>query len=552
MNEKYRLEHGVIALRRALITIFLLLPAVSIATPGAITTPEKEYYHANSPKPPIRTKTMGELISIKNEQADEIFQECISKPQYSCSKRVTTQEEGTDIFGWTNGEHRQYSLKGYIQNQSKNLSGVVSSSTHPAGGIAASVNWICPKGYSSSSVAVGPGANEITCVIVGDGPKNKGPSNDSCPAPPPVSGNPINFSIGNKYQHEVDYLMPGAGSIEFSRAYNSLDGIWRHNFSMRLDVDLPRNQIFLTRETGKLTRFSLNNGVITPEATELGTLANVNDQWIYTATNNDQFTFDSNGLLVQQKYLSGIERTFARNQGVTTVTDNFGHSLEFTESESGQPLHFQSGPVQGSYNYNSDNRLISVEVTISGAAKVRTYHYEDTRNTSLLTGITDERGVRYATWTYDDQGRAISSEHFGGAEKIQISYDSASTTSVTNELGKVTKYTFINVHGVKRISNIVGEPSANCPNSNSSFAYNSRGQLTFKTDNNGYKTSYSYNTRGLESSRTEAAGTPQARTITTEWHPTLFLPTVVTEPKRIIRYEYDTQGRQLSRTVEAR
>jgi YD repeat-containing protein len=160
--------------------------------------------------------------------------------------------------------------------------------------------------------------------------------------------------------------------------------------------------------------------------------------------------------------------------------------------------------------------------------------------------------VRYATWTYDDQGRAISSEHFGGAEKIQISYDSASATSVINELGKMTKYTFINVGGVKRISKVVGEPSANCPNSNSSFAYNSRGQLTIKTDNKGYKTNYSYNTRGLESSRTEAAGTPQYRTITTEWHPTLFLPTVVTEPKRIIRYEYDTQGRQLSRTVEAR
>ncbi len=40
---------------------------------------------------------------------------------------------------------------------------------------------------------------------------------------------------------------------------------------------------------------------------------------------------------------------------------------------------------------------------------------------------------------------------------------------------------------------------------------------------------------GLETSRTEAAGTAQARTITTDWHPTLFLPVQVSEPGRITR-----------------
>ncbi|TBU99722.1 hypothetical protein DNK34_24100 [Pseudomonas dryadis] len=52
--------------------------------------------------------------------------------------------------------------------------------------------------------------------------------------------------------------------------------------------------------------------------------------------------------------------------------------------------------------------------------------------------------------------------------------------------------------------------------------------------------------------RTEASGTEQARTITTEWHPSLFLPLTVTEPDRITHYQYDDQGRPLSRTVETR
>ncbi|KAB0560199.1 RHS repeat protein, partial [Pseudomonas aeruginosa] len=58
--------------------------------------------------------------------------------------------------------------------------------------------------------------------------------------------------------------------------------------------------------------------------------------------------------------------------------------------------------------------------------------------------------------------------------------------------------------------------------------------------------------RGLETSRTEAAGTAQARTITTDWHPTLFLPVQVSEPGRITRYQYDAEGRKTGETVTTR
>ncbi|KQJ47662.1 RHS repeat protein, partial [Pseudomonas aeruginosa] len=73
-----------------------------------------------------------------------------------------------------------------------------------------------------------------------------------------------------------------------------------------------------------------------------------------------------------------------------------------------------------------------------------------------------------------------------------------------------------------------------------------------KRDNNGNLTTYQYNARGLETSRTEAAGTAQARTITTDWHPTLFLPVQVSEPGRITRYQYDAEGRKTGETVTTR
>ncbi|EZN60578.1 hypothetical protein AJ70_05974, partial [Pseudomonas aeruginosa BWH030] len=52
-------------------------------------------------------------------------------------------------------------------------------------------------------------------------------------------------------------------------------------------------------------------------------------------------------------------------------------------------------------------------------------------------------------------------------------------------------------------------------------------------------------------SRTEAAGTAQTRTITTDWHPTLFLPVQVSEPSRSTRYQYDAEGRRTSEGIMA-
>ncbi|HEY8158201.1 MAG TPA: RHS repeat-associated core domain-containing protein, partial [Methylobacter sp.] len=50
---------------------------------------------------------------------------------------------------------------------------------------------------------------------------------------------------------------------------------------------------------------------------------------------------------------------------------------------------------------------------------------------------------------------------------------------------------------------------------------------------------------------TEAAGTPQARTTTTAWHPTFRLPVEIVEPNRSTRFSYDAQGNLLQKTVTA-
>lgn len=85
------------------------------------------------------------------------------------------------------------------------------------------------------------------------------------------------------------------------------------------------------------------------------------------------------------------------------------------------------------------------------------------------------------------------------------------------------------------------------------MTYDANGNFASRTDFNGNKTTYIYDlARNLETSRTEAVGTPQARTITTVWHPTWRLPATITEPGQVTTYDYDSVTANLnSKTITA-
>lgn len=368
-----------------------------------------------------------------------------------------------------------------------------------------------------------------------------------------LAGNPINFATGYKIQTENDYSTvhahPSANPLDFSRFYRSVDGVWRHSYSSRLSLE--ENLITLIHLDGSRSFFEKNGTSYEARPPETGALVYQSDRWSYHARNNRSLEFDSNGRLIALiKSDSTLSITYLDN--IATVTDGFGNTLKFTEDTLKQPLTVTADNVNISYAYNDHKQLTSMTINHPNHTENKQYLYQDPNNSRLLTGIIDERGVRYATWTYDEQGRAISSEHAAGAEKVLVSYNSDGSSTVTNALGKQTQYQFEVTQGIKRIKSITGFPSVNCPDSNSTFTYDTRGLLTTKTDNNGNVTTYLYNDRGLETSRTEASGTSQARTTTTEWHSTLYSPVRINEPDRSIQYTYDTQGRQLSKTIISR
>jgi YD repeat-containing protein len=360
---------------------------------------------------------------------------------------------------------------------------------------------------------------------------------------------PVNVSNGNSYQVEVDYPGQAGSQMHFARYYNSKTANWTHTYSAKLKI--AASQVMLVNTDGRESLFTVAGGVVTASLKELGQLAPTASGWRYDNTYNEHLHFDTAGRLTRIDRPNGTYETLTYGTNNAVVTDSLGRSMTLTFDTTKRLAGLSAASLQVAYTYSTASRLSGVTRTQGGQAKPRTYHYEDTNNGGLLTGITDERNIRYVTWEYDTKGRVKKNALHNNASQYLFTYNSNGSTTVTNPLNKQTTYTFQTVAGAKRITSISGAQSPNCPSSNATFTYDNRGLIKTKIDNKGYLTTYDYDIRGLEESRTEASGTPQARIITTEWHPTLYRPITITEPNRILTYQYDDYGNLLSQTVTA-
>lgn len=273
--------------------------------------------------------------------------------------------------------------------------------------------------------------------------------------------------------------------------------------------------------------------------------------WRYAASNGDIEDYNADGKLLSITASNGMKQELfydATSGLLSRVKDSTNRELLFAYTGNQISSVTVDGNKTTSYTYNSLDLITQVTRPDN---TTRIYHYEDVRFPTALTGITDERGARYATWTYDAQGRAISSEHAGGAEKTLLTFNADGSTTVTNALNKQTIYRFDDIAGARRVTKVEGQPTTNCLGANQDYTYTPEGWIASKTDWKGIKTTFTYNAVGQEISRTEAFGTPDARTITTEWHTTLFVKTKITEPGKETIYSYDANGRLLNQSTQS-
>ncbi|SDG71518.1 YD repeat-containing protein [Pseudomonas benzenivorans] len=360
---------------------------------------------------------------------------------------------------------------------------------------------------------------------------------------------PVNVSNGNSYQVEIDYPGQPGTQMHFDRHYNSKTANWTHTYSAKLKI--ATTEVMLINTDGRESLFTVSGGIATASPKELGRLEQTASGWRYDNTYNEHLHFNTAGQLTRIDRANGTYETLTYGSNNIVVTDSLGRTMTLTYNTAKRLTGLAVGSLQVAYTYSTAGRVTKATRTQGGQSKSRTYHYEDTNEGGWLTGITDERNIRYVTWAYDTKGRVIRNELNGVQKKYLFTYNANGSTTVTNPLGKQATYSFQTIAGAKRISSLAGVASANCPSSNSTFTYDSRGLIKTRTDNKGYVTTYDYDARGLEISRTEASSTPQARTVTTEWHPTLYKPVTITEPERVLHFEYDSQGNLLSQTITA-
>jgi YD repeat-containing protein len=364
-------------------------------------------------------------------------------------------------------------------------------------------------------------------------------------------GNPINVAVGNKIQVARDLVTNGPFPLSVIRTYNSLSGAWRFFMSVRISADYKTAMV--TRKNGKGYLFTTDGAggwVTDPDVT--GTLESTDDGlgniagWRYTLLDQTVEEYDAAGRLLAVSDHRGMSHFYSYTAADIAVAHNNGGVLVYQLDSSGRVSGFTS-PDGKTYSYSYDEVGNLSSITYPDSGGTRTYHYEDVDFPDALTGVTDANGDRFATWTYDGNGRAISSEHNGGAEKVSIDYtyidDVTDSRAIsTNALGKETTYHFVAINGVQKVSQVEGHASTNCLAANKNYTYDAGGFITSKTDWQGNTTTFIRNTRGQELSRTEASGTPDALTVSTDWHSTFNLRTKVTEPGRETVYTYDANG----------
>jgi YD repeat-containing protein len=461
-------------------------------------------------------------------------------------------------------------------------------------GFSWSINYSCQKNYSWDETLK-------ACVRAPELSKDSG-------SPPcgNKKGNPVNAAGGNKFQEEVLYEGAGNFPLRFSMFYNSAQfranstgfteyPLWRDSYEATLEeymvqvaVGFFQKKLLMIRPDGTRIVFEEKNGMWVANGNINGKLTHENSKenvWKYVNDKGDVETYSGGWYSValdagskelnpwkhtyhyltsietKNHYRINIERS---SEGrLASVSDSFGKQLTFQSKNDGRGIiYLMKDPAGGvtEIMFDMPSRLTSV---LFPDGKKRRYIYQDQERSfgvPLLTGIEDENSARFATWTYELYGdvwngglyaRASSSRHGRDADVFSFSYLDDGSTLVTDPLKSSSQLNFQRYSGRNYITTQSQPAGSGCAASTSTLAYDFNANIVSKLNFNGTKTLYAYESRNLEVERTEASGTPQAKTTSTSWHSTYRVPVQINEPLLRTTFVYDDSGNLLSKTEQA-
>jgi RHS repeat-associated protein len=359
----------------------------------------------------------------------------------------------------------------------------------------------------------------------------------------PSGTKPVVFATGEKFKKEQDFIAGGMAGLDLERTYRSFNtnagmfgpkwmssydwpalnpsGCYKHPDYGNLCIP---TQVVLTLPNGAsytYTRLASGTGLTYKVSNSAAMGRFVYDPyggWTLTADRKTS-TFSSAGVIQRIKTVGGgtvLQFTYGTDPyHPTRVTNAAGQYVDFTWTGGRvTSIRDPAGNVW-SYGYNLTTGMLTSVTSPGSSPDIRTYHYENTNDSKLLTGISIN-SVRYSTYTYYADKRVWESGLAGGEEKDTFVYGTNQTT-VTSAAQQPVVYSFTPVQGALKLSSISRSATSTCPLSGAQTYYDGNGWVDYRLDWNGNKTDYTYDITGKLLQVTTAAGTASASTRVNTW-----------------------------------
>ena len=390
----------------------------------------------------------------------------------------------------------------------------------------------------------------------------------------PSTSNPVIIATGEKFKQEQDIDDAGLYGLSLTRTYRS-NAFQYLMFGLRWvsDFEAPRIRsigcgrspdygnlcipisIEFTDTDGSRYIYTRNasNGALEYEmrgAAESGKIR-YSPYGSTTLTRNKlSFAFNTSGMPTSIRDAAGVLRQF-----------NYGSNLSQAQSIMSRggrvvTLTWTNGLVTkvshpgGDWTYTYDgNRMLTTVTSPGPTPTVRTYHYENTSDWSLLTGISIN-GVRYSTYTYDANRRVTKSALADGRASDTFAYTDTATT-VTSVTGLPVTYSYVNAQGGRKLSSTSRAAGTNCSAATASTVYDGNGWADYSLDWLGNKTDYTYDATGKLLNVTAAQGTHGALTQANTWNGLDIVETIHRDAAGAaffkVNYDYETTGQASGR-----
>ncbi len=404
-------------------------------------------------------------------------------------------------------------------------------------------------------------------------------------------GNPIHLGNGNKHHKELIEI--GSESIQLTLSYNSnlrrdewgivefnhLAPGWTHNYNFGISTVYEaygETFVYIKRPNGRNMKFVKSGGVWQSALPSDMQLTETVNGWELLTGENTREVYvlveDRKAAIESMHFSNGHSLTFENSTSspdlLGKVIDEFGGFIKFHYNWSSQTGHriYQISNHQGHvWNFGYHNTSKNLESVLYPDTSTKQFHYEDATHTHALTGITDQRGVRFATYQYDASQRVVYEKHHAvdesnnpvNVEELTIVYNADNTRTVTNSRGQVSTYTLQKLNGLWKITDLTGPGCSTCSMTNSSFSYDPVNNNLLSKTQDGLITHYgNYDAKGQYGHRIEAFGTAEQRQIDFTYDARFFnKPLTITEDSvftgqdKVTTYTYNSTGQMTSMSV---